>query len=69
MTLYSPQPPKRQPPKALWVLFDLDNGNPKSRNYLWWFKTRALAREHRRQQLSKPNAARLSQPQKWVPCD
>jgi len=38
MTLYSPQPPKRQPPKALRVLFDLDNGNPKSRNYLFMLR-------------------------------
>lgn len=52
--------------KTAWVLIDLSNSNPRSRNYLWWFETRALARQHRKHQHSMKYGATLSQPQKWI---
>jgi hypothetical protein len=45
--------PKRPPrpvglpdwnPKTIWILMDTSNSNQRSKNYLWWFETRELAR-------------------------
>ena len=55
--------------RVAWVLIDLSNSNPRSHNYLWYFETRALAREHRREQHAIRANARLSQPQKWLRID
>ena len=55
--------------RVAWVLIDLSNSNPRSNNYLWWFETRELAREHRREQHAIRANARLSQPQKWLRID
>ena len=55
--------------RVAWVLIDLSNSNPRSHNYLWWFETRELAREHRRKQHAIRANARLSQPQKWLRID
>lgn len=52
--------------KLVWVLVDESNSNPRGRQYLWWFETRALAREHRSKQLKMKTGAVLSQPQQWV---
>lgn len=52
--------------RIAWVLIDLSNSNPRSKNYLWWFETRALAREHRKHQHAMKHGARLSQPQRWL---
>ncbi len=52
-------------PRTIWVLFDLDNGHGDLR-YLWYFKTRRAAREHRKWQAKLRNSARLSSPQKWI---
>lgn len=46
----------------IWVLVDLSNSNPRSRNYLWWFETRDLARAYRQRHVSTAKYARLSQP-------
>jgi hypothetical protein len=48
---------------CIWVCFDLDNKD--GQRYLWWFKRKAEALEHRHLQHEK-NGARLSYPQKWV---
>ena len=55
--------------RVAWVLIDFSNSNPRSNNYLWWFETRQLAREHRREQHAIRANARLSQPQKWLRID
>lgn len=49
--------------KYAWVIVDLSNSSPGSKNYLWWFETRELARDHRRRQ---HGGAELSQPQRWI---
>lgn len=33
-----------KPPSRMWVLIDRSNSNERSKNYLWWFETRAMAR-------------------------
>jgi hypothetical protein len=52
--------------RVRWVLLDLSNSNPGSRNYAWWFETKAQAIEHRQRQQSMPHSAALSEPQKWI---
>lgn len=50
-------------PLTMWVLIDLDNGHERSKRYLWWFETRALAREFKRHHKETyPNGATLSAP-------
>jgi hypothetical protein len=50
-------------PGNMWVLFDMDNGDPSSRRYLWWFETREKARAHKKRQNSRwPSSARLAGP-------
>jgi hypothetical protein len=43
----------RDRPRVAWVLIDKSNSNERSRNYLWWFETRAIARrfllDHRKE--------------------
>jgi len=31
-------------PRTMWILVDTSNSNQHSKNYLWWFETRTLAR-------------------------
>lgn len=52
--------------RVVWVLFDLDNGHPGEKHYLWWFETRALAMAHRKRQHAMKHGATLSMPQKWT---
>jgi len=52
-------------PEEMWVLFDMVNGDSMSRRYIWWFRTRAMAREHMKHQRGMPNAASLSGPFKY----
>lgn len=33
------------PTKTIWILVDASNSNQRSKNYLWWFETRQLARD------------------------
>lgn len=33
------------PTKNIWILIDVSNSNARSKNYLWWFETRKLARD------------------------
>lgn len=54
------------PEKEAWLVFDLSNGHPGVRQYVWWFRTRQEARDHVKKQHSNPKNARLSAPQKWV---
>jgi hypothetical protein len=49
--------------KKAWICWDLDNGHPKSKGYLWVFSTRKDALGHRKEQ-HKIGGARLSFPQK-----
>lgn len=50
---------------TIWVLFDISNGDTASCQYVWWFKTRKLARAHKRRQHANPNNARLVGPYKY----
>lgn len=52
-------------PTEIWLVFDLSNGDELSHRYVWWFETRAAAREHIAWQRAQSHAARLSQPSKW----
>lgn len=51
---------------TVWIVFDLDNGNPLSHRYCWCFETRTLAREHIAWQRQQRHSARLSPPIKYV---
>jgi hypothetical protein len=55
-------------PRFMWVLFDRDNGNPGSHRYLWWFRSRASAQEHKRRQNSRPECAKLAGPFRYEVC-
>lgn len=55
------------PSGACWLVFDLDNGNPGSRQYVWWFETRQAAREHIAWQKAQEYSAELSRPMKFLP--
>lgn len=35
------------PTPLIWILVDASNSNQRSKNYLWWFETRQLARAHK----------------------
>ena len=50
----------------VWLLFDLENGNPRSVRYCWCFETRRLAREYRKHVHSMRKNVRLSPPIKYV---
>ena len=54
------------PTKEAWLVFDLSNGHPGSRQYVWWFRSRQEARDHIYRQRRMPNSAKLSGPQRWV---
>jgi hypothetical protein len=43
------------PTDSIWILIDVCNGNPRSRNYLWWFETRKIAEEFKRHHNESPN--------------
>lgn len=49
-------------PHQVWILLDTANGDGVSRGYVWWFRTRQDAIEHRKWQNSNPNNARLVGP-------
>lgn len=52
---------------TIWLLFDLNNGNPSGRGqkaYVWWFRSRKAAMAHRRHQHKMRFGARLSMPRK-----
>ena len=48
--------------RIIWVLFDESNGHPESRQYVWHFASRQLAREHKWRQEQMKGAAELSGP-------
>lgn len=50
--------------RDIWVIFDLSNGDPASRCYLWWFETRTEALAWRRERLG-PKFAEFSLPMKY----
>ena len=54
------------PQTEAWLVFDLNNGHPGVRQYVWWFRTRKEARDHIREQRSNPRNARLSAPTRWI---
>lgn len=60
---HSHMPKKNRP---IWVMFDLDNGDKKSRRYLWWFETKKAAIEHRKWQMFLTYGASLSEPEKYI---
>jgi hypothetical protein len=43
----TPQGVRARAPKEIWVLFDISNGLDGSKNYVWWFETRAKARGYK----------------------
>ena len=49
-----------------WFLFDTENGTPDGHRYLWEFKTRREAREHKRLQHSNPNLVKLVGPFRYI---
>lgn len=49
-------------PYDIWILVDISNSNPKSKNYLWWFETKALAMEHKEWQNEVRKGAELRGP-------
>ena len=51
----------------IWLVFDLSNGHPGSRQYVWWFRTRREAIEHKRKQESDPRNAKLSPVRRFAP--
>lgn len=54
-------------PKVAWIVFDMDNGDPGSHRYVWWFPTRREAREKvREHERNYPQYARLAGPLKYV---
>lgn len=52
--------------KDAWLVFDMDNGDEEKKYYVWWFPTRAKAREHIKWQRNKPNSAELAGPFKFT---
>lgn len=52
--------------QVIWLLFDLSNGDPQSRQYVWWFRTRQQARDHKWYQESLRFNAKLSAPKRAV---
>lgn len=52
--------------KTVWLVFDLSNGNPDSRRYVWWFDTEDAAREHISWQSRMEYAAYLSEPMEFI---
>lgn len=55
------------PTQTIWILVDTSNSNLRSKNYLWWFETRELAREflaHHR--ATYPDGATLVGPFRYV---
>lgn len=58
------------PTKTIWILVDVSNSNQRSKNYLWWFETRALARSHlEHQRTVYPDKATLIGPYKYITAD
>lgn len=61
-----------KPGDSFWAIFDGDNGGPETHLYVWWFPTRATAREFKRhmdevypdRRVSKPIFCRVDQPPK-----
>lgn len=53
-----------KPPKKMWVLIDIDNGEcgGKYLNYLWWFHSKADASQHKRGQSKNSRNATLVGP-------
>jgi hypothetical protein len=45
-----------------WFMVDLDNGHTKGNGYIWVFKTKKEAIEHRRRQHKKKFGSKLSVP-------
>jgi hypothetical protein len=51
----------------IWILIDVSNSNPKSKNYLWWFESKEIALEQRRHQNEVyPGQAELRGPFRYV---
>jgi hypothetical protein len=55
------------PSNACWLVFDLSNGDPLSRRYVWWFETLKAARDHIAWQKKQKFSADLSPPMKFIP--
>ena len=53
------------PEKKAWLVFDLSNGHPRNRQYVWWFRSRQEARNHINRQIQIQHSAKLSSPQRW----
>jgi hypothetical protein len=53
-------------PEEMWVLFDKSNGNPHSWAYIWWFRKKKDAIEHRNRQNSNKNNATVTGPFQYV---
>jgi len=48
--------------KEVWLVFDLSNGDPASRRYVWWFDSLSAARRFKRDHNKRQYASVLSKP-------
>jgi hypothetical protein len=55
-------------PRTMWVLFDMDNGNPDSYRYIWYFASKRQAVAHRNRQNAVKKNARVVGPVRYT-CD
>jgi len=49
-------------PRYIWLLFDIYNGDIGIKNYMWWFSSRAKARDHKKKQNAVATFAHLVGP-------
>lgn len=57
---------RKRRPDVAWLLFDIDNGDYwDNRGYVWWFRTRSAALEHKKWQAEQKHCATLIGPYKY----
>lgn len=56
----------KRPPKVLYILLDMSNGDYPAKNYTWWFTSYRAAVAHRNKQNANPDYARLKGPYRYV---